>query len=154
MSNDDQQDQPQFNVEKIYTKDISFENPHAPESFTTDAEPKIEMNLHVENRQVGDDYWEVALKISVLARNSQDDKILFEIEVEQAGVFLAKHIPEEHLAALLSVDCPAIIFPYTRQVVSQLVSDGGFMPLLLEPVNFAAIYQNNLAEQQQQHTTH
>ena len=150
----DNQDQPQFNIEKIYTKDISFENPNAPEVFLTEGQPKTEMNLNIDNRQINEDHWEVSLKISALARNSKDDSILFEVEVEQAGIFLAKNIPEEHMPALLSVDCPTVIFPYTRQVVSQLVSDGGFMPLLVEPVNFAAMYQHNLAQAQQQETTH
>lgn len=154
MSNDNQ-NQPQFSIEKIYTKDISFENPNAPEVFVSEGQPKTEMNLNIENRQVDENHWEVSLKITALARNSQDDSVLFEVEVEQAGLFLAKNIPEEHMPALLSVDCPTVIFPYTRQVISQLVSDGGFMPLLVEPVNFAAMYQHNLAQaEQQEATTH
>lgn len=147
------EDQPQFNVEKIYTRDISFESPNSPHVFmTADAQPKIDMNLHIENQRIDDDHWEVALKTSVLARNSQDQSVMFEIEVEQAGVFLLKNIPEEHLPALLGADCPTVIFPYTRQIVSQLTSDGGFLPLLLEPLNFAALYQSNLAQQQPQTT--
>jgi len=139
-----------FNVEKIYTKDISFENPNSPQVFmAANTDPKVELKFNIGNRQIDDDHWEVSLKISVLTRNSKDDSVMFEIEVEQAAVFLLKNIPEEHLPTLLGVDCPSIIFPYTRQIVSQLTSDGGFFPLLLEPFNFAAPYQENLAQQPQ-----
>ena len=149
------QNQPEFSVQKIYTRDISFENPNAPQSFGINENPKIELNLGVENRQVSEDHWEVSLKVSVLARAGENNDVVFEVEVEQAGLFLMKNIPEEHMPTVLAVDCPAIIFPYTRQIVSQLTVDGGFMPLLLEPVNFAAAYQNTLAQQQQeQQTTH
>ena len=144
------EEQALFNVEKIYTKDVSFENPNSPQVFmAANTDPKVELKLNIGNRQIDDDHWEVSLKISVLTRNSKDDSVMFEIEVEQAAVFLLKNIPEEHLPALLGVDCPSIIFPYTRQIVSQLTSDGGFFPLLLEPFNFAATYQENLAQQPQ-----
>jgi preprotein translocase subunit SecB len=144
------EEQALFNVEKIYTKDISFENPNAPQVFmAVDTDPKVEMTFNIGNRRIDDDHWEVSLKISILTRNSKDDSVMFEIEVEQAAVFLLKNIPEEHLPVLLGVDCPSIIFPYTRQIVSQLTSDGGFFPLLLEPFNFAATYQENLAQQAQ-----
>lgn len=148
MSNDTQE-QPQFQIEKVYTKDISFENPKAPHVFGVEGQPKIELGLNVSNQQVGDDHWEVSLKVSVLARDNQDDNVLFEVEAEQAGIFLIKNVPEERMASLLSVDCPTVIFPYLRQVVSQLVGDGGFMPLILEPINFAALYQSSLEQQQQ-----
>ncbi|TLS69059.1 protein-export chaperone SecB [Mariprofundus erugo] len=147
----EQQDSPIFSIQKIYIKDISFENPNAPEIFTSAAsQPKIEMNLGVTNRQLDEENWEVALKISVLARESESERVLFEIEVEQAGIFYIKNIPVEHIAPVLAVECPAIIFPYTRQIVSQLTVDGGFMPLLLEPFSFGAAYENSLKQQQAQ----
>ena len=139
-----------FNVEKIYTKDISFENPNVPQVFmAADADPKTDLNLHIGNRQVDDHHWEVSLKLSIFTRNSKDDSVMFEIQVEQAAVFLLKNIPEAQLPVLLGVDCPSILFPYTRQIVSQLTSDGGFLPLLLEPFNFAALYQENLVQRPQ-----
>ena len=147
----EKQEQPVFSVQKIYTRDISFENPNAPQVFSGENQPKIELNLGVQNRQVSEDHWEVSLKVSVLAKDAESDKVVFEVEVEQAGLFLLQNIPEEHIAVVLGVDCPAIIFPYTRQVISQLTVDGGFVPLLLEPFNFAAAYQNS---QEQQQTTH
>ncbi|HCS12428.1 MAG: protein-export chaperone SecB [Zetaproteobacteria bacterium CG06_land_8_20_14_3_00_59_53] len=144
-------EQPIFSVQRIYTKDISFENPNAPQVFGAAEQPKIDLNLGVNNRQVDEHLWEVSLKVSALARNTEDDKVIFEVEVEHAGLFLLKNIPDEHILRVLGVDCPTIIFPFTRQLVSQLTSDGGFMPLLLDPFNFAVAYQQRLEEQ---HTTH
>jgi preprotein translocase subunit SecB len=139
-----------FNVEKIYTKDVSFENPNSPQVFlAANTDPKVELKLNIGNRQIDDDHWEVSLKVSILTRSSKDDRVMFEIEVEQAAVFLLKNIPVEHLPVLLGVDCPSIIFPYTRQIVSQLTSDGGFSPLLLAPFNFTALYQESSAQQPQ-----
>ena len=143
------QNQPIFSVQRIYTKHISFENPNAPEVFLVeDNDPKIELNLSVENKQIGDENWEVTLKVSVVAKTSTDDTVMFHVEVEQAAIFLIRNIPDEHLHAVLGVDCPTILFPYTRQLVSTLTSDGGFMPLLIDPFNFAAAYQNSLQQQQ------
>lgn len=143
-------EQPLFNVDKIYTKDVSFENPNSPHVFiAANAEPKVELNLNIGNRKLDDDHWEVVLKVSILTRSSTDDSVMFEVEVEQAAMVQLKNIPEEHLPILLGVDCPSIIFPYTRQIVSQLTSDGGFFPLLMEPFNFAALYQENQAQQPQ-----
>jgi preprotein translocase subunit SecB len=148
----EEQNQPVFSIKKIYTRDISFENPNAPQSFTAaENSPKMELNLGVQNRQVSEDHWEVTLKVSVLAKDSENDSAIFEVEVEQAGLFLLQNIPEEHLPVVLGVDCPAIIFPYTRQIISQLTVDGGFIPLLLDPFNFGAAYQSS---QEQKPTTH
>lgn len=143
--------QPIFSVQRIYSRDISFENPNAPQVFGAAEPPKIELNLGVSNRQVEENIWEVSLKVSALARDSEGDKVVFEVEVEHAGLFLLKNIPQEHILRVLGVDCPTIIFPFTRQLVSQLTADGGFMPLLLDPFNFALAYQQSL---EQQHTTH
>jgi len=153
MSNDEtsasEANAPAFGVQKIYVKDISFESPNAPEIFAMpDSMPKIEMNLAMEHRQVDVEHWEVALKVSAKAYDSKSKKLLFEIEVEHAALFFMKNIPEEHMPIVTSIDCPTIIFPYTRQLISQLTVDGGFMPLLLEPVNFAAAYENSRKQQQ------
>ncbi|OIO74422.1 MAG: protein-export chaperone SecB [Zetaproteobacteria bacterium CG1_02_53_45] len=152
MSNDEtsasEANPPAFGVQKIYVKDISFESPNAPEVFAMpESMPRIEMNLAMEHRQVDVEHWEVALKVSAKAHDSKSEKLLFEIEVEHAALFFMKNIPEEHMAIVISVDCPTIIFPYTRQLISQLTVDGGFMPLLLEPVNFAAAYENSRKQQ-------
>ncbi|MDX8388509.1 MAG: protein-export chaperone SecB [Ghiorsea sp.] len=139
---------PIFRLQRVYMKDISFENPNAPEIFERSGskQPKVDMNLAMNHRKVADDHWEVSLKITVETRDQDTDKLLFEIEVEQAALFYMKNIPEQHMAMVLAVDCPTIILPYTRQIVSQLTVDGGFMPFLLEPVNFRALFENKLQE--------
>jgi len=143
-----------FSLQKIYIKDTSFENPNAPEVYTTPAsQPKIEINLGVEHRQLDTEHWEVSLKISLTSHDSQSEQLLFEIEVEHAAVFYMNNIDEEHMSMLLAVDCPTIIFPYTRQIISQLTIDGGFMPLLLEPVNFSAAFEQH-SNTQAEHQVH
>ena len=142
------QNAPVLQILKIYTRDVSFENPNAPEVFQGgDGQPNIEMNLDVSHRKVDEDQWELAMKVSLLAREKPGERVIFEVEVEQAGLFLMQNLPEEHIPVALGVDCPTILFPYLRQTVSQLIVDGGFMPVLLEPINFAAAYQQNMAQQ-------
>jgi len=144
-------DTPVFSLQKIYVKDTSFENPNAPGIYTVpDNQPKFQVNLGVEHRQLDTEHWEVSLKISVISHASNNEQVIFEIEVEHAAVFYLKNIDEEHLPVLLAVDCPTIIFPYTRQIISQLTTDGGFMPLLLEPVNFRAVFENSRAPAEHQ----
>ena len=141
------EDTPVFNLQRIYVKDISFENPNSPEVFAeANKQPKVKMSLDLSHRKVNDEHWEVSIKINAETRVQETDKLVFEIDVEQAGVFFFHNIPEEHVPLLLNVDCPTIIFPYTRQIISQLSVDGGFMPFTLEPVNFNALYQAKLKE--------
>lgn len=143
--------QPIFSIQKIYIKDCSFENPNAPAVFTTPSEqPNIEMNLGVNHQQLDEEHWEVTLKISIITRDQKSKQLLFEIELEHAALFYLKNIDEAHLPMLLGVDCPTIIFPYTRQVISQLTTDGGFMPLLLEPINFRAAFEESQKQTEQQ----
>ncbi len=141
---------PVFSIQKLYVKDISFESPNAPEVFAIpDVQPHVELNVTMENQQVNEEHWEVSVKVSATMHDKKNDKLLFEVEVEQAALFFMQNIPEDHLPAILGVECPTIIFPYVRQLVSQLTVDGGFMPLLLEPVNFGAAFEASRAEQQQ-----
>ena len=129
-----------FRVEKLYLKDLSFENPSAPEVFRGQAQPKAEVNLGVKNRKIGDDRWEVSLSVTATLR--AEEKVVFIVEVEHAGLFLLRNIPQEHMAAVLAVECPTVLFPFIRQVICQAVVDGGFVPFLLDPVNFLAMFQN------------
>lgn len=145
------EDTPAFNLQRIYVKDISFENPNSPEVFSeANKQPKVKMSLNLSHRKVNDEHWEVCIKINAETRVQETDKLVFEIEVEQAGVFYFHKIPEEHVQLLLNVDCPTIIFPYTRQIISQLSVDGGFIPFTLEPVNFNALYQAKLQDAKEQ----
>lgn len=145
--------EPAFRLQRVYVKDISFETPNSPEIFSkSGAQPKVEMSLSLGQRKVNEDHWEVTMKVGAVTREQESDKLLFEIEVEQAAVFYMKNIPEEHIPMLLNVECPTIIFPYTRQIVSQLSIDGGFMPFMLEPVNFRALYDSKLQQAAQEET--
>ena len=141
---------PVFRLLKMYVKDLSFENPNAPDIFQTQqSSPQVEVNMGLKNRQVTGDQWEVLLSITAKINDGENDKTLFIIEIEHGGVFLLQNIPEEHMPMVLAVDCPTLIFPFTRQILSQLSVDGGFMPFLMEPVNFMALYQNAQKNQEQ-----
>ncbi len=139
------QEAPVFRLQKMYVKDLSFENPNAPDVFIGEAmEPKVEVNLKVQNRKLeqAEDHWEVTLFINANITGGDKGKILFIVEIEHAGIFVLKNIPEEHMPAVLAVECPTTLFPFTRQIMSQLSVDGGFIPFLMEPVNFMALFQN------------
>lgn len=150
--NDAKQEQPVFRLQKMYIKDLSFESPGAPQIFLArDQEPKVDFNLEVKSKKIDDDHWEVAIAITVKMINKKaDDAVMFVVEVEHAGVFMLKNIPAEHVQRVLAVDCPLMLFPFTRQVVSQVTVDGGFIPFLMEPINFVALYENALRQQKEQ----
>ena len=141
-------DSPVFRMQKMYIKDFSFENPNAPSVFQApNQEPKVEVNLKLNNKQLDDNHYEVALQITAkILDKGNDDKTMFIMEIEHAAAFLMKNIPEEHQEMVLGVDCPTLLFPFTRQIVSQISVDGGFIPFLMEPINFMALYQNSKQE--------
>ena len=141
--------QPEFRMQKMYTKDLSFESPSAPAVFLDrGSEPKVELNLQLNNKKVDEDHWEVSLEINAKVTADDGAKTLFILELEHAAIFLLKNIPEEHMAMVLAVDCPTLLFPFTRQIASQVSVDGGFAPFLMEPVNFMALFQE--AQKQEQ----
>jgi preprotein translocase subunit SecB len=139
---------PVLRLQKLYVKDLSFESPGAPQVFFSSGEPKVKVDLTVENRRLDDDHWEVVLHVT--ATVASGDTTFFLVEVEHAGAFLIKDVPEEHLEGVLAVDCPTAIFPFTRQVICQATIDGGFAPFLLEPVNFLGLFQNARAEKERE----
>jgi len=133
---------PAFRMLKMFIRDLSFENPHSPEIFLEqNNNPKVDINLEVKNKKVEEDKWEVALAVTASFK-SETGKTIFIIEIEHAAVYLIKNFPEEHVPTILAVDCPTLLFPYTRQIMSQLSVDGGFMPFLMDPVNFMGLYEN------------
>lgn len=140
---------PIFRLQKMYLKDLSFENPEAPEVFLAGGEPRVELNLGLKNRKLegAEDHYEVSLAITATVTGGENGKTMFIIEVEHAGVFLLKNIPDEHLPAVLAVECAALLFPFTRQIISQVSVDGGFVPFLMEPINFLALYENSRKQQ-------
>jgi preprotein translocase subunit SecB len=141
--------QPVFNIEKIYLKDLSLEIPGAPQVFTEREAPKIDINLHNETRQVDSGVYEVVLTATVTAK-LENDKTAFLVEVAQAGVFQIRNIPPQELDAVLAIACGNVLFPYLRETVSNVVVRGGFPPFMLNHINFEAIYQQRLQQQQEQ----
>lgn len=142
---------PVFRMQKMYIKDFSFENPNAPAVFQApNQEPKVEVNLKLNNTKLDDDHYEIGLQITAkIVDKNANDKTMFIMEIEHAAAFLMKNIPAEHQEMVLGVDCPTLLFPFTRQIVSQMSVDGGFIPFLMEPINFMALYQNSKNEAQE-----
>jgi len=138
------EEMPVFRMQKMYVKDLSFESPNAPGIFLARGqEPKVDFNLQLSNQKIDDDHYEVTINITAKILDSKsDDTVMFIVEIEHAAVFLMKNIPVEHMERVMAVDCPLMLFPFTRQIASQISVDGGFMPFLMEPINFVALYEN------------
>lgn len=132
---------PQMSLQRFYLKDCSFESPNAIQAFQHMSEWKPQMNLNLSstNSPVGDNAREVVLKVEVEVK--QDDKTLYLVEVQQAGLFLIAGIEGEDLKQILASYCPSLLYPYAREAVSDLVAKGGFPQLLLQPVNFDSLYR-------------
>ena len=137
-----------FVIQKIYTKDISFESPNAPAIFSSEFQPQLSVDLNVESAKLEDDIFNVALRVT--ATTQVDGNTAFLCEVEQAGIFTLSGFTDAELSYMLGVQCPLALFQYARETVSDLVARGGFPQLLLEPVNFEAMYHNHLQQQQAQ----
>ncbi|WP_260598508.1 protein-export chaperone SecB [Sphingomonas endolithica] len=135
-----------------YVKDLSFENPNAPAIFQNQVAPQIDVQFNIGSGQVGDDVFEVVLKIEV--RAEAEGQVAFIVDLSFAGLFGLRNIPAEHLQPFLLGEAPRLIFPFARRVLADAVRDGGFPPLLLEPIDFAGMYQAQAdAEGQPQVTT-
>lgn len=134
---------PTFAVRAQYVKDLSFENPHAPQSlFSSDQRPAIDVAVDLKAQKLQEDTYEVGMHLSV--RASTEQNTLFLIELVYGGIFQISGIPVEHLERVLLVECPFVMFPFVRRVVADVSRDGGFPPLLLEPIDFAHLYMQNM----------
>jgi len=146
----------QFAIQKIYIKDVSFESPNSPQAFTEgEWQPKINVQINSSNSVIAQDTYEVVLSITVTA--NQEEKTAFLVEVKQAGIFTIAGFPEENLGGMVGAYCPESLFPYAREAVSELITKGGFPQLLLAPVNFNALYTQQLQQNQEtaeQETSH
>ncbi len=132
-------------IQKIYIKDFSFESPQSPQVFTEGKwEPKTNLNLRSTHSAHAGDHHEVVLTITLETR--QDDRTLFLIELQQAGLFYISGYGEEEFAAVVGSFCPSVLFPYAREAIAGLVSKGGFPELTLQPINFDALYAQSRAE--------
>ena len=139
-----EQQQPVFAIEKIYVKDLSLEIPNAPNIFLERDTPEINLQLGTKSQGIGEGLYEVLLTVTVTAKIK--DKNMFLVEAQQAGIFRIRNIPAGEIEPVLGIGCPNILFPYLREVVSDVVTRAGFPPVILNPVNFEAIYQQKNAE--------
>lgn len=142
--------QPTFAVQRVYLKDISFESPNAPTVFKSEWKPKVKMDLNTENKKLSDNQWEVTLTITVTA--NIEEKPAFIIEIQQAGIFLVDGLNQQQTAHTLGAFCPNLLFPYARETVDSMVVKGSFPALMLQPVNFDAIYAEALKRQKDKAT--
>jgi preprotein translocase subunit SecB len=141
----EQNEQPVFGIEKLYIKDLSVEVPNAPEIFLEREAPQIEIQLNTSGRGVGEGVFEVILTVTVTAKFGE--KTVFLVEVGQAGIFRIMNVLEDQIEPLIAVACPNILFPYARETVSDAVTRAGFSPIVLQPVNFEAMYMQRMQEQ-------
>ncbi|MDT4331977.1 protein-export chaperone SecB [Methylomonas sp. MS20] len=137
----------QFVIQKIYTKDISFETPNAPKIFTQKWEPTLDLNLGTHVNAIDTSVYEVSLTLTVTVKVGEATAFL--VEVNQSGIFMIAGFTDQEMGPMLGSFCPNILFPYAREVISDLVSKGGFPQLILAPVNFDALYMQQLQQAQQ-----
>ena len=143
--------QQQFVIQKIYTKDVSFESPNTPDLFLTQFQPALSVDLNVESKKLSDDTYHVMVRVT--ATTQVEEKTAFLCEVEQAGIFTLAGFTEEELGYMLGAQCPNVLFPYAREAISDLVTRGGFPQLLLEPVNFDLMYHQHQQSQSDAEST-
>jgi preprotein translocase subunit SecB len=140
--------QPVFHIEKLFVKDLSLEVPNAPAIYLEREAPQIDVNMSTESRGLGEDMYHSSITVTVTARIG--DKTMFLVECTQAGLFRIQNVPQDQLPMVLGIGCPNIVFPYLRESVSDVVIRAGFPPLLLNPVNFEALFLQQQQAQQQQ----
>ncbi len=139
---------PAFTVEKIYVKDVSFESPNSPTIFNENVQPDLQLNLNQKVQRLSENAFEVVLGVTLTCKAG--DKTAYVAEVEQAGVFGLIGLDPQAIDVLLGTQCPNILFPYVRSMVSDLIQAGGFPPFYLQPINFEGLYAETLRQRQQQ----
>jgi preprotein translocase subunit SecB len=146
MADDQQQaNQPSFQIEKLYVKDLSLEIPNAPQVFVQQTQPQLEVQINTEGGQFAEGLFEVSVSATVTAKAGE--RTLFLAEAVQAGIFSVRNVPAQELDPLLGIGCPTILFPYLRETISDVITRGGFPPVILSPVSFEAIYMQRLQQQ-------
>lgn len=139
------ENQPQFALQRVYLKDVSFEAPNTPQVFTKEWKPEVKLDLNTGAQKLDDTHYEVSIKVTVTATN--EDETAFLVEIVQAGLFVLANIPEDQVRPMLGALCPNILFPYLRENVDSLVIKGGFPALVLAHINFDALFQQRLAQE-------
>lgn len=148
MSEQQTDNQPVFNIEKIYVKDLSLEVPNAPQCFLEREQAQVNLQMQTGAEAIGEGIFNVVLTLTVTA--AIGEKTQFLIEAAQAGIFQIRNVPDEELEPIVAVACPNILFPYARETISDAVTRAGFPPVLLAPVNFEAIYRQRIEQQRAQ----
>ena len=138
---------PQFSLQRIYVRDLSFEAPKSPAIFRQEWTPSVSLDLNTRQKQLEGDFYEVVLTLSVTVNNG--DEVAFIVEVQQAGIFLIKGLDDASMSHTLGAFCPNILFPYAREAIDNLVTRGSFPALMLAPVNFDALYAQELQRMQE-----
>jgi preprotein translocase subunit SecB len=143
-----QDNQPTYNIEKIYVKDLSLEVPNAPSIFLEREAPTVDVQLHHTSKSVDDGIYQTELTITVTAKIGE--KTMFLAEANQAGIFQIRNVPNQDLDPILGIGNPNILYPYARETISDAITRAGFPPVLLNPVNFEALYQAQKAQEAQE----
>ncbi|MDY6798050.1 MAG: protein-export chaperone SecB [Pseudomonadota bacterium] len=143
-----EQNQPQFALQRIYVKDLSFESPNSPLLFQEQWKPQVSLDLNTSHNKISDNQYEVVLSLTVTAR--LEDKVAYIVEVQQAGVFVISGMDGPQLGQMLGAYCPNILFTYAREAIDNTVNRGSFPALMLAPVNFDAIYAQALKRKQEE----
>ncbi|MGX5172706.1 protein-export chaperone SecB [Aliikangiella sp. IMCC44653] len=146
QANTEEQQGPQFAIQKIYVKDISFEAPNLPEMFSVEYKPEVKMEMNSKSRQVADDHFEVVMTVTLSAEI--EGKTAFLVEVHQAGLFFIKGFNEQQTHQLLGAAAPEALYPYVREAASSLISKTGFPAIQLAPVNFMGLYMERMQQAQ------
>ncbi|CAG1014562.1 MAG TPA: protein-export chaperone SecB [Albitalea sp.] len=142
MADDNQQ--PVFQIQRVYLKDLSLEQPNSPQILLEQAQPQVDINLALNAEPVADGVYEVAVTATVTTK--VNDKVLFLVEAKQAGIFEIRNIPEDQLQPIIGIACPGIVYPYLRAVVSDICTRAGFPPVILSEVNFQAMFEAQRAQ--------
>ena len=137
---------PQVGVIAQYVKDLSFENPNAPAVYQWQGQPQMDVQFNIGSQPVGPDVHEVVLKIDIAAKSAEGTA--FQMELVYGGLFALRNIPEDQLQAFLLAEAPRLLFPFARRIISDATVDGGFPPLMLDPIDFAGLYMQRAAQQQ------
>lgn len=138
---------PTLNILAQYVKDLSFENPGAPQSLRgRDKAPSININVNVNANPIADKEFDVTLTLN--AKATYDNDVLFNAELVYGGVFRVEGFPQEHVLPVLFIECPRLIFPFARQIIAEATRNGGFPPLMIDPIDFAQMFQQRIAEEQ------
>jgi len=140
----EQEQTPVFQIQRMYLKDLSLEQPNSPQILLEQQQPQVEINLGMGAEPVGEGIFEVTVTATVTTKVK--DKTLFLVEAKQAGIFEIRHVPDEQMQGIISIVCPQMIYPYLRAIVSDVCTRAGFPPILLTEVNFQAMFEAQQAQ--------